>query len=103
MKHPYSIALVLLIILPLATSCSTMNWGKPATAGPEISRNTEENDFPDESEDSKESGGWLSRALPDFSSIWERIPPPTEARMKWDERRKRGQSAVGSQSEFYAP
>lgn len=103
MRHPYFYALLLLIALPLVTSCSTMNWGQPAKAGPDISEKTEEQDIESQSEKAKESGGWLSGAFPDFSALWNKIPPPTQARRKWDEKQKRGHNSVGGLSEFYAP
>ncbi len=83
-----------------------MNWGQPAKAGPDTSENSEnieKHDGVEEKQAPKEEGGWLSRALPNFSYIWDKIPEPTEARRKWDERQNRGASSVRSQAEFYAP
>lgn len=80
-----------------------MNWGQPAKSGPDTSANMEEHAGLDEKQGAKEEGGWLSRALPNFGYIWDKIPEPTEARRKWDERQNRGASSIRSQAEFYAP
>lgn len=38
-------------------------------------------------EDQKE--GWMARNIPGLKTLSDLIPPPNEARMKWDERQKR--------------
>jgi hypothetical protein len=36
-----------------------------------------------------EKDGWISRNIPSLEKLSNMIPPPTEARMKWDETQKK--------------
>ncbi len=60
--------LVLIVFLALAASCSTLNSGNAVKANFE-----------------SEEESWLSRKVPGFKSLSNMIPPPTDARLKWDQ------------------
>ena len=71
MKLSVVILAVAVLVMPLLTSCSTLRTGNPLKAGY-----------------APEEEGWLSRNVPGIRKLSEVIPPPNEARQKWDEQRK---------------
>lgn len=62
---------VAFVVMPLLTSCSGLRLGSPVKAGFEA-----------------EEEGWATRNIPGVKKLSELIPPPNEARQKWDERKK---------------
>ncbi len=70
MKLSAVILVMIVIFMPLLTSCS-VRQGAPLKAGFE-----------------PEDQGWLSRNVPGIKKLSDIIPPPTEARQKWEEQRK---------------
>jgi hypothetical protein len=54
--------------LPLLSACSTLRVGSPVKAGYEV-----------------EQSSWALRHVPGLKAVSDLIPPPNEARMKWDE------------------
>ncbi len=58
--------------LILLTSCSTLRVGAPVKAGYEV-----------------EQPSWALRHIPGLKAVSDFIPPPNEARMKWDEAQKK--------------
>jgi hypothetical protein len=71
MKLSVVILAVAVLVMPLLTSCSTLRTGNPLKAGY-----------------APEEEGWLSRNVPGIRKLSEVIPPPSEARQKWDEQGK---------------
>jgi hypothetical protein len=71
MRFTSLIVVAAMLMLPLLTSCSSLRLGSPVKAGFEA-----------------EEEGWASRNIPGVKKLSELIPPPTEARQKWDERQK---------------
>jgi hypothetical protein len=72
------VALMVLLSVPLVTSCTALSArpaGKPVPAGYE----------PDKP-------GWAEKYVPGLKRVSNLLPPPTEARLKWDERMKRQQN-----------
>jgi hypothetical protein len=73
MKLISVLSAALILSLPLLTSCSTLNWSSAAKSGPAVEA---------EAEDDERS--WAERNIPGWEALLKRIPPPTEARKKWD-------------------
>lgn len=71
MKFLPLLPLAAIAILPLVTSCTTIRAGSPVKAGFEA-----------------EEPSWALRYIPGLKTLSDLIPPPTEARMKWDEWQK---------------
>jgi hypothetical protein len=69
-----------LMVLPFITSCSSMRSGNAVKATYEV----DEND------------GWMTRKIPGLKTLSKLVPPPTEARIKWDQRQKRQGNLMGS-------
>ncbi len=63
--------LAALLVLPFITSCTTLRAGAPVKAGYEIDETS-----------------WALRYIPGLKTLSDLIPPPTEARTKWDEWQK---------------
>jgi hypothetical protein len=61
------------VILPLATSCTSLRAPKLVKAGYEAEKEE----------------AWASRYIPGASALSNLVPPPTDARTKWDEYQKR--------------
>lgn len=72
MKIMLTVSVAALTALPLLTSCSTLQVGAPVKAGYEV-----------------ETPSWPMRYIPGLKAISDFIPPPNEARQKWDEAQKR--------------
>ena len=60
-----------LLAMAFLSSCSGLRTGSPVKAG-----------FDAEDE------GWASRNIPGVRKLSDLIPPPSEARQKWDDRQK---------------
>ena len=76
MRFRSVLPLVALLALPFITSCTTLRAGTPVKAGYEA-----------------DEPGWALRYIPGLKTISDLIPPPNEARTKWDEwQRERGGS-----------
>ncbi|MBI5252114.1 MAG: hypothetical protein HY912_21680 [Desulfomonile tiedjei] len=71
MKLTSVIIAVSLLVMPLLTSCSSLRLGSPVKAGFEA-----------------DEEGWASRNIPGVKKLSDLIPPPNEARQKWDDQRK---------------
>ncbi len=71
-----SVAAVMALIL--LTSCSTLRVGSPVKAGYEV-----------------EEPSWALRYIPGLKAISDLIPPPNEARTKWDEAQKKTETLSG--------
>ena len=69
--------LAALLALPFITSCTALRAGTPVKAGYEA-----------------EEPSWAMRYIPGLKTVSDLIPPPTEARTKWDEWQK-GRSSGG--------
>jgi hypothetical protein len=61
-----------MMALILLSSCSTLRVGAPVKAGYEV-----------------EEPSWALRYIPGLKAVSDLIPPPNEARMKWDEAQKK--------------
>jgi hypothetical protein len=72
MKYISILSLVAVVGLFLLASCSTVKWAVPAGAG---------TDMDDES--------WASQYIPGVRALSNFVPPPTEARIQWDEQYKK--------------
>jgi hypothetical protein len=72
MKIISVVSVAAVVALPLFTSCSTMRVGAPVKAGYEV-----------------EEPSWALRYIPGLKAVSDFIPPPNEARMKWDEAQKK--------------
>ena len=82
MKNFTVVGLVILLPLVLFSSCSHLKSGAAVKAGYSIDSEPSPADMdPDRSRDS-----WASRYIPGWKAVNRLIPPPTEARRKWDER-----------------
>ncbi len=64
-------------------SCSTVKWATPAKAGYEV-----------------EEESWASKYISGAKTLSEIVPPPTEARILWDERYKSRHEPWGPSSEM---
>ena len=83
MKYIPILSLIVVMGFCLLPSCSAVKWAVPAGAG---------TDMDDES--------WASRYIPGVRAISNLVPPPTEARMQWDERYKKHEH-WGSPTDIY--
>lgn len=63
--------IILIMILVVGASCSTLTTGSAVKAGFE-----------------SEEESWLSRKIPGVKALSNMIPPPTDARLKWDQYNK---------------
>jgi hypothetical protein len=72
MKIASMVSVAALVAFPLLTSCSTTQVGTPVKAGYEV-----------------EKPSWPMRYIPGLKAVSDFIPPPNEARLKWDEAQKR--------------
>lgn len=74
---------VLVMVTVLGTSCSTLSTSNAVKA----SFDTEEE-------------SWLSRKIPGVKALSNMIPPPTDARLKWDQYNKNKQKDTTKIDEF---
>ena len=82
MKKIAVIGLVVLFPLLLFSSCVHLKTGDAVKAGYNIDSEPSRAAFnPRETKD-----GWASRYIPGWKAINRLIPPPNEARRKWDDR-----------------
>jgi hypothetical protein len=72
MKFNAMILVLTILVMPSLISCSALKAGNPVKAG-----------F-----DTEQEEGWLTRKVPGLKSLSDVIPPPSEARQQWDERKK---------------
>ncbi|AFM23851.1 hypothetical protein [Desulfomonile tiedjei] len=72
MKFHAMLLVMSILFMPLLSSCSALKAGNPVKAG-----------F-----DTEQEEGWLTRKVPGLRSLSNIIPPPSEARQQWDERKK---------------
>lgn len=79
MNRVLGIVLVLVLVLFLTASCTTLRSGKAVKAAYEADNGE----------------GWLSRNVPLVKKLSDIIPPPTEARIKWDQRLRRQSDLTG--------
>jgi len=47
-----------------------------------------------------EKTGWFQKNLPSFETLSNLIPPPNDARMKWDERQKKQRDGYRAEDGF---
>ncbi len=95
MKNVAIYAVGIAILLPFFVSCSSLRMGAPVKASFTMDdSDMKADDFrsPAGSGFPPETPGWAARYIPGWKWLSDTIPPPTEARMKWDERnyRQRG-------------
>ncbi len=114
MKSMVVPAVVLLMMVPFAASCTTLRSATAAKGGfasearhglsekPE--KETRKAEAPDtgqtpftEQVAPDKQQNWASRHIPGWKALASFLPPPTEARMKWDEYYKSQRRAKGSQ------
>ncbi len=69
MKYVSILSLAAVMVLFLLASCSAVKWAVPAGAGADMDEES-----------------WASRYIPGVRAASNFIPPPTEARIRWDER-----------------
>jgi hypothetical protein len=128
MKSIPAPAVVLVILCLLATSCSTIRStatgaegfasearegvaqksdNKSETTGtPNLGRNPPEpaakgsspSDVKSSMDSPDQQEGWAARNVPGWKALSALLPPPTEARQKWDEQ-NRSQGRTGTQNE----
>ncbi len=70
----------LVVALPLVTSCSTLRSGVPVEAAFSPEDDAEEIG----SSRPADEAGWASRNIPGWKALKAVVPPPTDARKKWD-------------------
>jgi hypothetical protein len=72
--RPLSLTVVAIVLMiPLLSSCASTGTATFMKAG-----------F-----DRQDSEGWASKYIPGISALSRLVPPPTEARLKWDQEQKR--------------
>lgn len=81
MKYISILSLAAVVGIFLLPSCSAVKWAVPATAGSEM-----------------EDESWASRYIPGVKAVSNLVPPPTEARLQWDERYKNQREPWASSS-----
>jgi hypothetical protein len=82
MKLIPAVSLAIIFTLTLfASSCSTLRSGSPVKAGYDAEKPVFDT----------EEGGWAYRNIPGVKALSNFVPPPTEARTKWDEWQKKRQ------------
>jgi hypothetical protein len=79
MKSIPAFSLAIILSLTLLASCSTLRSGIPVKAG----YDTEKAGLNSDEE------GWASRNIPGMRALSNFIPPPNEARTKWDDWQKK--------------
>lgn len=84
MKRYAVLVFAVVLFLSLTISCSTIQGFKTVKAG----------------YDTEDEEGWASKYIPGVRAVSKFIPPPTDARKKWDERYKRWNSASDVEGEF---
>jgi uncharacterized protein YunC (DUF1805 family) len=75
--------MMLLILTAMVASCSSLNIGSAVKAG-----------FDSEEE------SWLAKKIPGVKTLSNMIPPPTEARLKWDQYNNNKQKDASKSDEF---
>ncbi|MCX5860688.1 MAG: hypothetical protein WCG29_00240 [Desulfomonile sp.] len=83
MRIVSALGLVGLVVLPFLTSCSGLRSGNTAVKA---------------SFEANENDGWMTRKIPGMKTLSDLIPPPNEARMKWDQRNRRQSDLTGTDS-----
>jgi uncharacterized protein YceK len=82
MKSIPAFCLGIALSLMLLASCSTLRSAIPVKAGYHADKAAFDTD----------EEGWASRHIPGIKALSNFVPPPSEARTKWDEwQKKRGQ------------
>jgi hypothetical protein len=82
MKSIPAVCLAIIFALALfASSCSTLRSGSPVKARYDAEKPVFD----------AEEGGWAYRNIPGVKALSNFVPPPTEARTKWDEWQKKRQ------------
>lgn len=100
MKTVSLYAVGIAILLPFFVSCTTLRSGTPVKAAVSLDDpDLKADDFnvPAGSGFPSEKPSWTARYIPGWKWLADTIPPPTEARTKWDERynRRRGLGSGG--------
>ena len=83
MKYISILSLAAVVGFFLLPSCSAVKWAVPAKAGADMDEES-----------------WASRYIPGVRAVSNIIPPPSEARVIWDERYKKRES-WGSPADLY--
>lgn len=89
--------LVVVILLPLFVSCSALRSGAPVKASFSLDDpDFKTNDFKSAAEagSGPPAPSWAARYIPGWKWISDAIPPPTDARIKWDERYNRNRGSL---------
>jgi hypothetical protein len=91
MKLIPAVCLAILFAVSLfSSSCSTLRTGSPVKARYEAEKPKFD----------VEEGGWAYRNVPGVKALSDFVPPPNEARTKWDEWQKKRQHPVHPDSNF---
>jgi hypothetical protein len=90
MKLSPAFCLAIIFSLTILASCSALRTGSPVKAG----YDTQKAGFDAEEE------GWASRNIPGVKTLSNFVPPPNEARTKWDDWQKRRQRPWNSENSF---
>ncbi|MGO9568334.1 MAG: hypothetical protein ACLP5H_12405 [Desulfomonilaceae bacterium] len=91
MKLIPAVCLAIIFALALfASSCSTLRSGNPVKAGYDVEKPAFD----------AEEGGWVYRNVPGVKALSNLVPPPSEARTKWDEWQKKKQEPWDARNNF---
>jgi hypothetical protein len=91
MKLIHAVCLAIIFALALfASSCSTLRSGSAVKAGYDADKPVFD----------AEEGGWAYRNIPGVKALSNFVPPPNEARTKWDEWQKKRQETWGLKNNF---
>ena len=83
MKWISAVCLAIIVAFTFLTSCSTLRSGNPVKAA----YNAEE-------------VGWASRNVPGVKALSNLVPPPSDARTKWDQYLKKRQEPWNMENDF---
>lgn len=83
MRIVLSLCLIGLVALFFLTSCSGLRSGNTAVKA---------------SYEAEENEGWMKRKIPGLKTLSDLVPPPNEARIKWDQRNRKQSDLTGTDS-----
>ncbi len=90
MKWISACCLTMFFAVTLLASCSALHTGSPIKAGFDAGKSALDAD--------EES--WASRHIPGLKTLSNLVPPPSEARTKWDEWQKKRQQPWNMENNF---